>query len=154
MAKAEAPAGVAKPVLRGSVERATDHMEVYQAGYVRAIAAAAGCVPSWMEIDEGVDLALTHRSPHHTVGDKVARLEVQMKATSATLTAGSTHVSARMKRERYNEFIVPNPTIHKIIVVLSMPLDPKNLGDIRERVFAYSSLCILGQSRRLRANNG
>jgi hypothetical protein len=101
-------------------------MEAYQAGYLRAIAAAAGCIISRPEIDEGVDIGLTHRSSEHTVGDQVARLEVQMKSTSTGVFPPTSHVSARMTRKRHDELSVPNPTINKIVVILCMPADPKD----------------------------
>ena len=124
--QAEAAADAPRVVLRGSPARVTDLMEAYQAGYIRAVAAAAGCATQWPEIDEGVDVSLTHRSQQHSVGDQVARLDVQMKSTSAVLAADSSHVSARVSRKRYDEFAVPDPTIHKIVVILTMPADQEN----------------------------
>lgn len=57
-------------------------MESLQISYVCAVAAAAGCGIRSIEIDEGVDIVLTHISANHTaISDRVARLEIQMKAT-------------------------------------------------------------------------
>jgi hypothetical protein len=110
-----------RPPLRGSPKRKTDFMEALQQSYVRAVAAAAGCVIDGKpEIDEGVDLTLRHTSKAHN-GDGVARLEVQLKATSAFVHKTTTCVSAPMTRDRFNYFATVDPSVNKIVVILSMP---------------------------------
>jgi hypothetical protein len=108
------------PIVRGSPERLKDLMEQYQQAHVQGVASAAGCVISDPRIDEGVDLFLTHRADQHR-DDKVARLEVQLKATAHELSAGGAQISVSMKRKRYNYFRTPNPTIPKIVVIMHLP---------------------------------
>lgn len=108
------------PILRGSPQRLTNFMEAFQVGYVRAVAAAAGCVVNPApEIDEGIDLTLTHVATSHLI-DK-ARLEIQLKAVSVPLAPGASNVSVRMKRVRYDELRIADPSVSKILVVMSVP---------------------------------
>ncbi|MCZ4519514.1 DUF4365 domain-containing protein [Rhodococcus ruber] len=104
------------------MSRLTDLMEAFQESYVRGVAAAAGCVISGRpEIDEGIDIILTHRSDKHKGGDGVARLEIQLKATATSVGRGGTHVSARVKKARYDYFRSPNPDVKKILVIMHLP---------------------------------
>ncbi|MEV5069016.1 DUF4365 domain-containing protein [Microbacterium sp. LMI12-1-1.1] len=106
------------PIVRGSPKRFTDLMEAYQEGLVRAIAAASGVVVSRPEIDEGIDLTLTHRSDVHTHVES-ARLEVQLKSTYTAST--TTGFSVQISRDRYDYLRTPNPSIAKILIVMSVP---------------------------------
>jgi len=108
-----------KSALRGYPNRYTDMMEQLQLSYVRAIAASAGCIVSKPEIDDGIDLTLTHKVDIHQ-GDKVARLEVQLKATS-DYDEESKYVTATMRRDRWDYYRTPDCTINKIVVIMSMP---------------------------------
>ena len=111
------------PALRGSSTRVTDWMEQFQISYVRAVAAAAGCaVVGEPNVDDGIDIVLSHRSPSHA-GSGGVYLEVQLKATSAVVTSKTKVVSATMRAERYAEHIDTNPNLHRIVVVMSMPGD-------------------------------
>lgn len=100
-------------------------MESLQAGYLRAVVAAAGCVVRGVaEIDEGVDMELTHTSSSHTaITDRVARLEIQMKATGVGLPSAGGTVQTSMSGQRYNYFETPDPSMHRIVVILAMPRD-------------------------------
>jgi hypothetical protein len=111
----------AQPILRGSPHRHYDLAEAFQIGYVRSVAAAAGCVIMGVpEIDEGIDIILSHTSTSHIIGDK-ARLEIQLKTTNTLVTAGMTHISAPMKKSRFEEMSFVSPTVPKIVVVMSVP---------------------------------
>jgi Domain of unknown function (DUF4365) len=112
-------------VLRGSPERLTDHMEQFQLGYLHAVVAAAGCVVVGKPaIDEGVDMEVSHRSAQHG-REGVARLEIQLKATSqGKNTDGS--ISVTLAKDRYDYYRHPSPTMDKIVVVLAMPPEPDN----------------------------
>jgi hypothetical protein len=97
-------------------------MEALQESYLRAIVASAGCVVVGKpEIDEGVDLEIKHTSTAHTLSDGVARLEIQMKATSVYAGVATNKISVKMSGERFNHFAVKNPTMDKIVVIMSMP---------------------------------
>jgi hypothetical protein len=98
-------------------------MEAYQASYVRAVAAAAGCVIGNLEIDEGIDITLRHTSAVHTIQGNIARLEVQLKATT-TFNPHAQSLSVKMKGSRYNELVVAGPHVPAILVALAMPSDP------------------------------
>ncbi|WP_345116471.1 DUF4365 domain-containing protein [Streptomyces drozdowiczii] len=111
-----------RPPLRGSPKRITDLMESFQEGYLRAVCASAGCVIARPEIDEGIDVSVTHRADSHLATDRVARLEIQLKATTAS-DFGSDFVKVRLGQERYNYYAVSNPSVHKIVVGLAMPAD-------------------------------
>ncbi|MEU2254445.1 DUF4365 domain-containing protein [Nocardia xishanensis] len=107
-------------VLRGSPSRKTDLMEAFQEAYVRAVAAAAGCVVVGRpEIDEGVDIILSHTSNQHRAGK--ARLEIQMKATATALSADGSSISARIGRNRYDYFRTDDPAVSKIVVIMHIP---------------------------------
>jgi hypothetical protein len=109
-------------LLRGFPKRHTDMMEAFQISYVGAVAASAGCNIGTMRIDDGIDLMLHHKADGHQ-GDGVARLEVQLKATSDYAARQSDYVAINMSKERYDYYRTVVPTLHKIIVVLSMPKD-------------------------------
>lgn len=112
-----------RPPLRGSAKRHADLMEALQASYVRAVAASAGCVIYGKpEIDEGVDMVLSHTADAHQ-NEHVARLEVQMKSTSSFKDPKSGFISASMSGERWNYFCTENPTVDKIIVIMFVPKD-------------------------------
>lgn len=100
-------------------------MEQFQLAYVSAVAAAAGCVvvgkPS---IDEGVDLEIRHKCAQHQ-RDGVARLEIQMKATSSPANKDGS-LSVQVSKDRFMYFASSNPTVDKIVVVLSLPGHQEN----------------------------
>jgi hypothetical protein len=123
---ATSPLLPSRPPLRGSPKRHTDLMEALQASYVRAVAAAAGCVIAGKpEIDEGVDIVLTHTADAHQA-EHVARLEIQMKSTSDFDGASNDYISASMTRKRWNYFCTSDPTIDKIIVIMFIPRDQQD----------------------------
>ena len=100
--------------LRGSLHRISDLKEAFEEAYVRAVVASAGCVIGGRpEIDEGVDMYLTHRADLH-LDDGVARLEVQLKATASASNIGDEQVSAQIRRKRYDYLRVENPTVAKL----------------------------------------
>ncbi|MFD1581538.1 DUF4365 domain-containing protein, partial [Ramlibacter ginsenosidimutans] len=86
-------------------------MESFQEGYLRAVCASAGCVIARPEIDEGIDVSVTHRADSHLATDRVARLEIQLKATTAS-DFGSDFVKVRLGQERYNYYAVLQRTQH------------------------------------------
>lgn len=110
-----------RPPLRGSPKRHTDLMEALQMSYLRAVAASAGCVVLGKpEIDEGIDIMFSHTADSHQF-DRTAYLQVQMKSTSAFVGQNTDRVSANISRDRWNFYCNPNPTIGKIIVIMSVP---------------------------------
>lgn len=109
-----------RTMLRGSPKRITDFQEAFQESYLRAIAAAAGCVIAGKpEIDEGIDVLLSHTSSAHSI-EKVL-LEVQLKATSTFVGSDIDHLSVDVRRDRYDYYRTANPSVHKIIVIMSLP---------------------------------
>jgi hypothetical protein len=130
------PTKPSRPPLRGSPKRQTDLMEAFQFSYLRAIAASAGCVIAGVpEIDEGVDVLLSHTADSHQY-DRVAYLQVQMKSTSAFAGKGSEYVSARISGKRWNFYCADNPTIGKIIVVMSIPKDQAHWTFVRHKALS------------------
>lgn len=123
----------APPVVRGSSTRDTEMMESFQEAYVRGVAAAAGCVVYGKpEIDEGVDIVLTHRADIHLIGDKTAHLEIQMKSSADGPIENGEYISATLRRSRYDDFRAENITVNKIVVILHMPENQEEwvtLGD-------------------------
>jgi hypothetical protein len=100
-------------------------MEQLQIAYVSAVAASSGCVLAKPEIDEGIDLSVTHtHAAHSALNDRVARLEIQLKATHSSLPKGAASISAEMRRDRWEYYNVVAPTVHKIVVIMKMPDDP------------------------------
>jgi hypothetical protein len=100
-------------------------MEQLQVSYLRAVAAAAGCVVGDLNVDDGIDMTLSHKSPGHAVpgGDGTVRLEVQLKATTQALRPGASSISAPMSAERHTYYATPDPTLPKILVIMSIPQD-------------------------------
>lgn len=123
----------APPVVRGSSTRDTEMMESFQEAYVRGVAAAAGCVVYGKpEIDEGVDIVLTHRADVHLIGDKTAHLEIQMKSSADGPIENGEYITATLRRSRFDDFRAENITVNKIVVILHMPEDQEEwvtLGD-------------------------
>ncbi|MEU8306891.1 DUF4365 domain-containing protein [Actinomadura sp. NPDC048955] len=109
-----------REVIRGYPNRYTKMMEQFQESYIRAVAASAGCIIARFEIDDGIDLLLTHKSDRH-MGDKVARLEVQLKATSDYVGRDTDFLTATMRRDRWEYYRTKDCTINKIVVIMSMP---------------------------------
>lgn len=113
---------VAAQVMRGSPERLADHKEQLQLGYLRAVVAASGCVfigePS---IDEGTDVYLKHRRREENGDIKEALLALQLKATATQFDARAEFVTARMSRNRYDEYRSQNPSVPQIAVVMTLP---------------------------------
>lgn len=108
-------------VPRGSHERKTNFMEVFQRSWINAVAAASGTVVWSAEIvDDGLDAMLHHRHPCHTaIPEGVAMLRLQLKATTSPPNNGV--VSAQVTRKRFAEYAVKDPSIATIVAVLSMP---------------------------------
>jgi hypothetical protein len=118
---------VSAPVVRGSPTRMTEMMESFQEAYVRGVAAGAGCVIAGKpEIDEGVDVRLTHRADVHRQGDKTTHLEIQMKSSAAGPIENGKFVSASLSRARYDDFRANDLSINKIVVILHMPAEQEN----------------------------
>lgn len=121
----------------GPPQRLSDFKEAYQEGLVRAVAAASGVVVMRPEIDEGIDLVLTHRLPGtHTIDD-VARLEVQLKATAANAARTETGFAVPVRQDRYDYLRRVDPTVPRILIVMSVPTsqdDWVHVTDKRSRV--------------------
>lgn len=97
-------------------------MERFQLAYIRGVAAASGVVVSEPEIDDGIDVNLTHKSTEHTAKDDLtARLEVQLKATGVRFSADGSRVSASMRMDRYDYFRTHEPSLPKIVVIMHLP---------------------------------
>jgi len=125
------------PILRGSPQRISDLKEAYQEGLIRAIAAASGVVVARPEIDEGIDLILTHRLPGtHTIDD-VARLEAQLKATASASARSESGFTVGIRQDRYDYLRRIDPTVPRILIVMSVPTsqdDWVHVTDKRSRV--------------------
>ncbi|WP_454561007.1 DUF4365 domain-containing protein [Mycobacterium haemophilum] len=119
--KGQAPPPALPSVLRGSEKRITDLMEAFQESYVRGVAAASGCViVGKPEIDEGIDLVLSHRHDNHQK-DKFAYLQIQMKATADGLVENGKFIKTSLRNDRYELFRNDDPSIHRIVVILHVP---------------------------------
>lgn len=109
-------------LLRGSPERLENFKEQFQLGYLGAVVAAAGCVISGVPtIDEGIDVRITHMNGSHTSEDKMAYLEIQLKATARSANFENGFITATMSKKRYDYFRTPNPTMQRIAVIMSLP---------------------------------
>lgn len=114
-------------IVRGSPERLSNHKEQLQLGYVRAVVAASGCVIIGEPvIDEGTDITIKHRfrEPDGSVRD--AYLEIQLKATETVFDSSAQYVTARMRRDRYDEYRSTNILIPKIAVIMTLPGQQKD----------------------------
>lgn len=108
------------PLLRGSPSRITDWMERFQVSYVSAVAAAAGCAVLSIDVDDGIDMMLSHRSTaHKKTGAHL--LEVQLKSTGKVLAPNATSVGSKMRQDRYEEHISTDPSVDRIVVIMAMP---------------------------------
>ncbi|WP_181728180.1 DUF4365 domain-containing protein [Glutamicibacter soli] len=114
-------------IVRGSPERISNHKEQLQLGYLRAVVAAAGCViVGEPTIDEGTDIMIKHRrrEPDNTIRD--AFLELQLKATESVFDPSAQYVTAKMRRDRYDEYRSTNLSVPKIVVVMTLPGEQKD----------------------------
>ncbi|ABK02370.1 conserved hypothetical protein [Arthrobacter sp. FB24] len=133
--------GGAPTVLRGSPERGFNLMEQFQVGYINAIAAAAGCnIAGTPSIDEGIDLLLSHRSDQH-VQTGAAYLELQLKSTTQFADLDTDYVSSNMRADRYREFISTNPSMDRIVVIMSLPSDPSEWLEATHDQLALRHCC-------------
>lgn len=101
-------------------------MEQLQSAWVRAIAAAAGCIV-WSAdvIDDGLDVLLEHKHPAHTATpERSVYLGVQLKATTTRPSAG--YLRTQVTRKRYREYAVKDPTRNVIVAMLTMPATQQN----------------------------
>ncbi|OZE03187.1 hypothetical protein CH249_15470 [Rhodococcus sp. 05-2255-3B1] len=97
-------------------------MEQFQLAYIRGVAAASGVGVSSPEIDEGIDVTLTHKSERHTGKDDfTARLEVQLKSTGGRVSADGTKVSASLSMDRYDYYRTLDASVPKIVVLMHVP---------------------------------
>ena len=116
-----APASPSVAPLRGSPHRHTDFMEQFQLSYIRAVAAAAGCViVGEPAIDEGIDVILSHRSSSHQ-GSGPVYLELQLKSTQIRTGPRPKYVKSKMRADRYAEFTDVDPNVHRILVIMTVP---------------------------------
>jgi hypothetical protein len=123
-------------IVRGSPKRITDLMEAFQDAYLRGILAAAGCVVVGKpEIDEGVDLMLSHRSITHA-DDEFAFLQVQLKSSAEGPVEDGKFVKTILSKDRFNTFRNPNPSVHRIVVILHLPEDQKDWLQVDKKVNA------------------
>lgn len=109
----------------GHATRKKDWMEQLQISFMSAVAAAAGCNLSGWHVDDGVDCLVKYKADINGV-IKTSYLEVQLKATSKALPPRATKISATMRKDRFDEFSNPNPSVHKIVVLMSIPKDQLN----------------------------
>lgn len=110
------------PPLRGEVNP-TQRMESLQRGYLQAVTAAAGCTIGSFDIDDGIDALIKHRSSEHNSGrDQV--LQVQLKSTATVPAGADGAVSVQFKLDRFELFAEPDPTVHKIVVIMVQPVSP------------------------------
>ena len=78
-------------------------MELLQEGYLRAVAAAAGCTIATITPDDGIDAQLAHEHATHASGDQTADLKIQLKSTSqvaANPASGRSRAGVRAVRDR------------------------------------------------------
>ncbi|WP_299167918.1 DUF4365 domain-containing protein [uncultured Arthrobacter sp.] len=116
-------------------------MEQFQVSYVRAIAAAAGCnLVGTPEIDEGIDLVLSHRSDQHLQTGAVY-LEIQLKSTSQYIGQNSTHISSNMRADRYEEFASTDPSVNRIAVIMSLPTEQASWLEASHDYLALKHCC-------------
>lgn len=94
-------------------------MEKFQYSVIQAFAAAAGCNVLVPNIDEGIDVVLTHTLPRQA---RVS-LEVQMKAVSSGWNADRSKIGAHMGRERYDELRSNDLSVDAIVVIMDLPRD-------------------------------
>lgn len=108
---------------RGMPSRESNLKERLQIGLIEVIAAAAGCNIAQPQIDNGIDLMITHECPskHEMSGP----LHVQLKATASKnrWNADRTRISAKLSHDRYDQFRMENPAYPRIIVI--MDVDPE-----------------------------
>ncbi|WP_094664555.1 DUF4365 domain-containing protein [Bifidobacterium tissieri] len=111
---------------RGMPSRESDLKEQLQIGLVKTIVAAAGCNMSKPEVDNGVDLLLTHECPEKQ--EICGPLRIQLKATSRKNRWNSdrTRISAKLSHDRYDQFRIDNPAYPMIIVIMDVDPDMQN----------------------------
>ena len=51
-------------------------------------------------------------------------LELQLKSTTRYADLDTTHISSQMRADRYEEFTSTNPSVNRIVVIMSLPSDP------------------------------
>lgn len=116
------------PLLRGMPTRITDLMEQFQTSIIRAIAATAGCNVSVPEIDNGIDMQLTHSLQD----EEDATLNLQLKAVSNGWNTSHTAITAKMTRKRFERMSRPNPSLNSIVVIMDLPANQEDWLEINQ----------------------
>lgn len=111
---------------RGMPTRVSNLKEQLQVGLVEAIAAAAGCNVAKYNIDDGIDMSLTHACLEKQ--EICGPLHIQLKATSRKDRWDSerTRISVKLSHNRYDQLRIVNSSYPQIIVIMDVDPDIDN----------------------------
>lgn len=119
IAAIQSPA-IAESMLRGDIA-VTAAMEVLQIAYLHAVVSAARCSLGDPRPDRRLDWVIHHQSGAHVV-DNEADLKVQLKSTSEIqIDPDSSQFSFRIENAGLEYLNFSNPTVNKILVVMTLP---------------------------------
>ncbi|MGW8728382.1 DUF4365 domain-containing protein [Streptomyces sp. NPDC055808] len=96
-------------------------MEMLQDGYLRAVAAAAGCTMAKPEPDDGIDWKLSHTSELHTADSQID-LKIQLKSTwTSAPNPANGFVSVNLSNNRLKLLAQTQVIVHRILVAMIVP---------------------------------
>lgn len=107
-------------IQRSSPQRYTNWMEEFQTGYVKSVAAAAGCQCWDSHIDLGFDLKIER---YNSQGVPDSEVDLQLKAVSAShcWDVNRTCISAFLSRQRYNMQVNQKPIHPNLVLIMEIP---------------------------------
>ncbi|MFI6466643.1 DUF4365 domain-containing protein [Streptomyces sp. NPDC050528] len=120
--------------LRGDLPK-KQRMEMLQDGYLRAVAAAAGCTMAKPDPDDGIDWKLSHTSEFHTADCQID-LKIQLKSTwTSAPNPSNGFVSVNLSNERLKLLARSPVTVHRILVAMIVPEDIANWVEASHEIF-------------------
>lgn len=103
---------------RGSRDRITNQMELFQRGIIVAIASSAGfgyAIPQW---DDGIDIQIKNSS--NNTCDIPLSIDIQLKSTRSGFDKNG-YIHSRMTAKRYNEYRIERRLEPRIVVIMDLP---------------------------------
>lgn len=116
-------------IQRGSVNRITNQMELFQRGIVVAIASSAGFNYSIPGFDDGIDISII--DPSRNNHDFPSTIDVQLKSTRNEFDSHN-YIHSRMSAERYEQFRTERSLVPRIVVIMNLPKEREDWYNIQK----------------------
>ncbi|WP_216918048.1 DUF4365 domain-containing protein [Nocardia sp. NBC_01377] len=116
----------------------TARQEQFSLGFIRLVAAAAGCSIKSHETDyDGVDITIVASAEYSKY--YCPEFDMQLKCTTQHRRLGADHLAWSMERDRFVKLVNPKRYIPALLAVLLIPENPDELVDLSEAGLTSSS---------------